>query len=179
MKERILITGSNGLLGQKIILQLIEEGEFDFLATSSGDNRLTTVDFNYETLDITNRNQVNCVFDQYQPTAVINTAAMTNVDQCEDDREGAKKLNVDAAQNLIAASQKHNSQLLHLSTDFVFDGEDGPYSEEDKPNPLSYYAETKNNADNLVMNSGLSWSVVRTMLVYGVVQDMSRSNVVL
>ena len=179
MKGKILITGSNGLLGQKIISQLSAEGEFDFLATSNGANRMTSIQFNYSPLDITNAADVNKVIESYKPTAVINTAAMTNVDQCEDDREGAKKLNVIAVQNLIDACKKWDCHLVHLSTDFVFDGEDGPYKEDDIPNPLSYYAQTKNDADNLVRESGLKWAVVRTMLVYGVVEDMSRSNVVL
>ncbi|OFY93109.1 MAG: NAD(P)-dependent oxidoreductase, partial [Bacteroidetes bacterium RIFCSPLOWO2_12_FULL_31_6] len=80
---------------------------------------------------------------------------------------------------LIDASGNYQTHLIHLSTDFVFDGENGPYKEEDKPNPLSYYGESKYEAEKLVQQSNIKWSIVRTIIVYGVVEDMSRSNIVL
>jgi len=110
---------------------------------------------------------------------VINTAAMTNVDACEDKKEECWNLNVNAVKNLIEASEKHQTHLIHLSTDFIFDGEKGPYKEEDKPNPLSYYGESKYEAEKLVQQTKTKWSIVRTIIVYGVVEDMSRSNIVL
>ena len=71
----------------------------------------------------------------HKPDAVINTAAMTNVDACEDDRENCWDINVNAVKYLLQSSKKHGCHLIHLSTDFVFDGEEGPYEEKDKPNP--------------------------------------------
>ena len=77
-------------------------------------------------------------------------------------------------------SNEFNIHLVHLSTDFVFDGEGGPYSEEDEPNPLSLYGKSKWESEKIVINSGLErWSIARTIIVYGVVENMSRSNVVL
>ena len=139
---KILITGSNGLLGQKLVKLLANKEGINLLATSTGENRIKAITgFDYISLDITNKLQVEQVFNQFKPNVVINTAAMTNVDACEDKKEECWNLNVNAVKNLIEASEKHQTHLIHLSTDFIFDGENGPYKEEDKPNPLSYYGE--------------------------------------
>ncbi|PJB14956.1 MAG: NAD(P)-dependent oxidoreductase [Flavobacteriales bacterium CG_4_9_14_3_um_filter_32_8] len=177
---KILITGSNGLLGQKLVKLLVNKFNIKFLATSTGENRIKSIiGFDYVSLDITNKTQVEQVFNQFKPNVVINTAAMTNVDACEDQKEQCWNLNVNAIKNLIEASEKHQTHLIHLSTDFVFDGENGPYKEEDKPNPLSYYGQSKHEAEKLLQASNIKWSIVRTIIVYGVVEDMSRSNIVL
>jgi dTDP-4-dehydrorhamnose reductase len=176
----VLITGSNGLLGQNLVKQL-QEKKVDFLATSKGENRISTLNpSNYQQLDITNQEEVESVFNTCRPTVVINTAAMTNVDACESHKEACWDMNVNAIQYLIEACQKHKTHLIHLSTDFVFDGESGPYKETDIPNPLSYYGKSKYEAEKLIQNSQLEkWSIARTIIVYGVVEKMSRSNVVL
>jgi len=178
---KILITGSNGLLGQNIVKQLLEQKNIDFLATSKGENRMSNLSSdNYQQLDITNKEEINAVFKSYQPTVVINTAAMTNVDACEEQRTACWDMNVNAVRSLINACEEHNTHLIHLSTDFIFDGENGPYKEEDKANPLSYYGQSKHEAELLIQNSGLEkWAIARTIIVYGVVEKMSRSNVVL
>ena len=177
---KILITGSNGLLGQKLVKLLANKEGINLLATSTGENRIKAITgFDYISLDITNKLQVEQVFNQFKPNVVINTAAMTNVDACEDKKEECWNLNVNAVKNLIEASEKHQTHLIHLSTDFIFDGENGPYKEEDKPNPLSYYGESKYEAEKLVQQAKTKWSIVRTIIVYGVVEDMSRSNIVL
>lgn len=177
---KILITGSNGLLGQKLVKLLANNPNIQFLATSTGENRIKSITgFDYTSLDITNKTQVEQVFHQFKPNVVINTAAMTNVDACEDQKEQCWNLNVNAVKNLIEASGNHQTHLIHLSTDFIFDGENGPYKEEDKPNPLSYYGQSKYEAEKLLQASSIKWSIVRTIIVYGVVEDMSRSNIVL
>lgn len=177
---KILITGSNGLLGQKLVKLLANQPDIEFLATSTGENRIKSITgFDYASLDITNKIQVEQVFNRFKPNVVINTAAMTNVDACEDQKEQCWDLNVSAVKHLIEASEKHQTHLIHLSTDFVFDGENGPYKEEDQPNPLSYYGKSKYEAEKLIQQSTIKWSIVRTIIVYGVVEDMSRSNIVL
>jgi len=180
MKKKILITGSNGLLGQKLVAQLAISDKFDLIATSRGANRISKItSFTYEAMDITSEKDVMRVFDLYQPDVIINTAAMTNVDACEGDKEGCWELNVTAVEHLIKASEKHSSHLIHLSTDFIFDGEAGPYKESDQPNPLSYYGESKLASEKVLQNSNCKWSIARTIIVYGIVEDMSRSNIVL
>ncbi len=179
--KKILITGSNGLLGQNIVHQLAQRNDVDFLATSKGENRISSLAKDkYQSLDITDKNAVENIFNQYQPDVVINTAAMTNVDACEDHKEQCWDMNVNAVQYLVEASKKHQVHLIHLSTDFVFDGKNGPYKEDDTPNPLSYYGKSKYKAEQIIQNSGLqNWAIARTIIVYGVVEKMSRSNVVL
>ena len=157
-KKTILVTGSNGLLGQKIINQLKNRKDIKLIATSKGENRRIEKDFNYESLDITSQTEVEEILVKYKPDSVINTAAMTNVDACEDDKENCWKINVDAVEYLLKACKKHNSHFVHLSTDFVFDGEDGPYKETDVPNPLSYYAKSKLASEELILESNLVFS---------------------
>ena len=177
---KILITGSNGLLGQKLIKLLVGKKEIDLLATSLGENRIASkTGYAYQNLVITNQKEIEEIFNSFQPNVVINTAAMTNVDACESDRENCWKLNVNAVEYLIKCSKNYNTHLIHLSTDFIFDGEDGPYKEDDSPNPLSYYGESKLAAEKLLQNSSIKWSVVRTIIVYGIGEKMSRSNIVL
>lgn len=180
MKKRLLITGSNGLLGQKLVELLRKQANVDLIATARGVNRLPVTDgYTYASLDITDQEEVNAVFDQFKPEIVIHTAAMTNVDTCETDQEGCDLLNVDAVAFIIQACEKHNSYLCHLSTDFIFDGAAGPYTEEGIANPISYYGESKLKAEQLLFDSTIRWSIARTVLVYGIVPDMSRSNIVL
>ena len=180
-KKRILLTGSNGLLGQKIVHLILNETNHELLATSKGLNRIISRDdINYQSLDITDLKQLEKVVSVFRPDAIINTAAMTNVDACESQHEECWSLNVTAVENLVKVSNEFNIHLVHLSTDFVFDGEKGPYSEEDEPNPLSLYGRSKWESEKIVINSGLErWSIARTIIVYGVVENMSRSNVVL
>jgi dTDP-4-dehydrorhamnose reductase len=189
-KKKILVTGSNGLLGQKLIKALIKISSVEVIATSKGPNRIKEKEgYTYESLDITDKQDIERVFRMHMPETVINTAAMTNVDACENDRELAKALNVTAVSDMIDVLKMLHQKLnlpgsllphfIHLSTDFIFDGKDGPYKEEDKPNPLSYYGETKWQAEKIVMSSSIKWCILRTVLVYGMVEDMSRSNVVL
>ena len=179
-KQTILVTGSNGLLGQKIIYALREISGIQCVSTSRGDNRMREKEgYIYESLDISDRSEVNRMMDKYKPDAVIHTAALTNVDACETRREEAKLLNVDAVGFFIEACKRNNSHLVHLSTDFVFDGEKGPYVESDVPNPLSYYAETKFEAEKTILDAGIPSAIIRTIIIYGVVDDNSRSNVVL
>jgi len=177
---KILITGSNGLLGQNIVQQLIKSKQ-TFLATSKGENRISELPrVNYQKLDITNKKEVLTIFKSFQPSVVINTAAMTNVDACETEKEACWDMNVNAVEYLIEACKLHNTHLIQLSTDFVFDGEAGPYKETDTPNPLSYYGKSKYEAEQIIQKSGLAnWAIARTIIVYGMVEKMSRSNVVL
>ncbi len=180
--KKLLITGSNGLLGQKIIKNCIENRaeNYQILATSQGKNRITSFGgFNYKSMDITNLENVQAIFDEFKPDIVINTAAMTMVDDCENQKEKCQQLNVEAVMNLINACREQKAHLIHLSTDFIFDGEDGPYTEEAKPNPLSYYGESKLIAEKLIQESTISWAIARTVLVYGTAEKLSRSNIVL
>ena len=133
----------------------------------------------YEPLDITNAEEVKNVFSKYKPDVVINTAAMTNVDACEAKKDECRKLNVDAVAFMMEECKKYKTHFIQVSTDCVFDGEEGPYKEEDKPNPQSFYAQSKYDAELLLMNSDLKWTIIRTIIIYAVIDDIGRSNLVL
>lgn len=186
MKKKILVTGANGLLGQKLVYALAGRNDVELIATSRGENRIIKKDgYTYESLDISDKADVERVFRKYMPDAVINTAAMTNVDACESNKEECWKLNVTAVQymvDILGSLSSSNSRLphfIHLSTDFIFDGEDGPYDETARPNPLSYYGLSKYEAEKIVQASKVPWAIARTIIVYGIVDNMSRSNIVL
>ncbi|MDX2188889.1 MAG: SDR family oxidoreductase [Bacteroidota bacterium] len=182
MKKTILITGSNGLLGQKLVELIVEKGEFRLIATGRGNNRLAKYQdkYEYESVDITSENEVNAVFEAYEPDVVIHTAAMTNVDECELNKEACWINNVVATRNIAEACLEYNSHLIHVSTDFIFDGSHGPLTEEEKPYPISFYGYSKLAAEELITKmQGLKWSIARTVLVYGIAQDMSRTNIIL
>ena len=176
---KILITGSNGLLGQKIVRQAIKRN-LDFLATSKGENRNPDCPTeNYRPLDICSSQEIEAVFAAYQPTHVIHTAALTNVDACELNPELCREINFLASEKLYDACKKIGAHYQLLSTDFVFDGTQGNYKETDAPNPLSKYAESKVDAENTVLKGDFeNWSIVRTIIVYGIGQNLSKSNIV-
>ena len=178
--KRILLTGSNGLLGQKLTELILRDTDLKLIATAKGENRYPGNDaYIYAEMDIRDQQNVQQILEKYRPDAVINTAAMTNVDFCENNKDDCRELNVEAVKNLIYSCEKLNIHLLHLSTDFIFDGEAGPYTEEAEPNPLSYYGATKLEAENLIQSSSCNWTIIRTIIVYGIVYNMSRSNIVL
>lgn len=180
MIKKILVTGSNGLLGQKIVDQLKVRKDVELIATSRGKNRRIVQDFTYYPLDITSAQEVEEILSNHKPDAVINTAAMTNVDACEDDQENCWDINVNAVNYLLQSSKKHGCHLIHLSTDFVFDGEEGPYEEKDKPNPLAYYAESKLASEKLINESNYrNTAIARTIIVFGNGDNLSRGNLIL
>ncbi len=177
---KILVTGSNGLLGQKLTDYYKNQPDIQLIATARGDDRyVNQTGYTYHSLDITDKHQVETVIAIHKPDVVINTAALTNVDACETERAACDLLNVDAVKFLVEACNNYNVHLVHLSTDFIFDGTHGPVLETEIPKPLSYYGLSKLKAEQVIQSNSKSWSILRTVLVYGVVNDMSRSNIVL
>ncbi len=177
---KILITGSNGLLGQKLLHKLRQDSSVQLIATSKAENRVSEKEgYTYFDLDITNNNAVAQLIESEKPQVVINTAAMTNVDLCEDEKKACDSLNLDAVQYLADACANIDAYLIQISTDFIFDGEDGPYKEEDIPNPLSYYGLSKLKSEQLLQAHSVKWTVLRTIIVFGVGEKLSKGNIVL
>lgn len=177
---KILVTGSNGLLGQKLTDLYKTKADIELIATARGGDRYPDkTGYTYQSMDISNWEEVKSILRVHKPEVVINTAAMTNVDACESEREACDKLNIDAVKYLVSECNGIGAHFVHLSTDFIFDGTHGPVMETEKPNPLSYYGRSKHIAEMIVMENSASWAIARTVLVYGIVQDMSRSNIVL
>ncbi len=181
--KKILITGSNGLLGQKLVCALRDRQDIQIIASSLGENRIINKHgYNYQSLDITNKAEVFAILKKHRPDVVINTAAMTNVDACESKKEECWSLNVTAVQHFVDAIQeeKLNTHLIQLSTDFIFDGDKGSeYVETDQPNPQSYYGLSKVESEKVLQLSKIKWAIARTIIVYGIADNMSRSNIVL
>ncbi len=165
--KRVLITGANGLLGQKLVTTFVED--FEVIATAREEQSVfRSPQFIYEPLDITNYQQVGQVLETYRPEVVINAAAYTNVDGCEEEREVCWRANVKAVENLAVWSRRIDAQLVHVSTDYIFDGYNGPYDEEARPNPLCYYGKAKLASENAVKKEGIPYIIARTSVVYGV-----------
>jgi len=180
MPQKILITGSNGLLGQKLVNLFSQAQSFEVVALSRGANRNDTAkNYTYYALDITATNTlVDCIAKE-KPDYIINCAAMTNVDQCEREKETCELINIEAVKVLVSLAKTQEIHLIHISTDFIFDGENGPYKEDAKPNPINYYGESKLKAETLIIDSGIDYTILRTILVFGLVDNMARNNIVL
>ena len=178
---KILVTGSNGLLGQKLVALLSQQPDLELIATSRGPNKLAALHphVRFVPLDVTDAGQVQRVIGQEQPTHLIHTAALTNVDECELNQADCWNQNVTAVQHLVAACEQYHVHLLHLSTDFIFSGAAGPLAEEATPGPVNFYGESKLAAEQLVRQCRAPWAILRTVLVYGVAHDYGRTNIVL
>ncbi|MHB0754038.1 SDR family oxidoreductase [Polaribacter sp. M15] len=178
--RKVIITGSNGLLGQSLVALLLKEVEkYQVFGFSRGENRSGRDDFNYVSIDLTQEENLKKTIREIQPHFIINTAAMTLVDDCELAKEACDVLNIDVVQWLAEISEELNIHVIHLSTDFIFDGEKGYYKETDTPNPLSYYGLSKVKSEKVLIDSNINFTILRTILVYGKVFSMSRSNIVL
>ncbi|RYY11770.1 MAG: SDR family oxidoreductase, partial [Cytophagaceae bacterium] len=179
---KILLTGSNGLLGQKLVGLLRQQPGVALVATARGANRLADCypDLYFVPLDVTDAAQVRQVLTQEQPTHLIHTAAMTQVDDCELNQADCWAQNVTAVEHLAAACADLGIHLTHLSTDFIFNGQEGPLAEDAQPDPISHYGASKLAAERVVQATpGLRWAIARTVLVYGTVHGGGRSNIVL
>jgi len=176
---KILVTGANGLLGQKLVSLLQEKENIELIATARGKSVQTITRGTFYMLNVTDKNQVDTLISATKPDVIIHTAAMTQVDDCETNRDACVLNNVTAVEHLIEACSKNKVHLVHVSTDFIFDGTHGPLDETAEPNPVNFYGESKLAAEKLIQASNISWSILRTVLVYGVTNDMSRSNIVL
>ena len=104
------------------------------------------------------------------PDYVINTAAFTNVDKSETEKETAWKVNVNGVENIALYSWTIDAHMIHMSTDYIFDGKRGPYSENDKPNPIGYYGRSKLASENSIRTSGVRFTIIRTNILYGPVK---------
>jgi dTDP-4-dehydrorhamnose reductase len=174
-KPKLLITGCNGLLGQKIV-QLARPHYWTVGIDLQG--KATGLVDEYLALDISQREDVLDAVVGISPASIVNTAALTDVDACERERDLAWRVNVDGVRNLLVASQRVNSLLIQISSDYVFDGQAGPYSENADPHPIGFYGLTKLESERVLAGSKPPWAVVRTNVLYGWAQGV-RLNFVL
>lgn len=181
---KVLITGANGLLGQHLVKLLLEKN-YQVFATGKGAARFSISQdqqqyqqHSYYEMDITDAQSVARVFAITQPEVVVHAAAMTQVDDCELDPGQCERTNVQGTAHVLTEAEIYSRHFIYISTDFVFDGEKGNYSEDDDLKPVSYYGFTKMQAEALVQTGDMPWSIVRTCLVYGNVLQGTRSNII-
>lgn len=156
----VLVTGSKGQLGQSIQFIANNYPEIEFVFCDSS------------TLDITDLNNTQKIFKQYKPNYCINAAAYTAVDKAESEPDKAHLINVIGAKNLAEVCKENNTILLHISTDFVFDGDSSKlrmtngYTEEDQPNPTGVYGQTKLDGEKAIQSTFENYYIIRTSWVY-------------
>ena len=166
---KILLTGANGFLGY-YLSELLTNAGLNLLATSRGPCRLpftTKSGFAYTSLDFTDRQHTHQVVTNFAPDWIIHAGAIGKPDDCARQPAMASRINVDGTDHLLAAARSVQAKFCYISTDFVFDGVAGNYTEEDERHAVNHYGQTKVEAEQLVERSGLHWSIVRTVLVYG------------
>jgi len=176
---RILVTGANGLLGQKLSELIHNHPEHHLIATARGKSSLRLRDVEYYSLDITEHHAVLETIQKTKPDVIVNAAAMTHVDKCEQEQEACWVANVLSMEHLVKACEATKAHLIHVSTDFIFDGSHGPLDENATPNPVNFYGKSKLAAEQILQKSNIGYCILRTVLVYGITSDLSRSNIVL
>ena len=160
-KSKLLVTGASGLLGNRIV-ELVKD---DFAVIPIHNTK--SLHPNSIKLDLTNTIEVASLFNKLKPTVVIHAASETNVDKCETEKERAWKTNVEGTHNLAEACKKTDAKVVYISTDYVFDGEKGNYSEQDEPNPINYYGFTKLEGEKQIISHCRNHAILRTSVLYG------------
>ncbi|GBD88300.1 dTDP-4-dehydrorhamnose reductase [bacterium BMS3Abin03] len=167
VKNRILIIGANGMLGQRTVDFYKNKNQVELLTLSIEDLPVFK-GADYISCDITDRDKIKKTVYDFCPDFIFNAAAYTNVDKSETDRETAWKTNVKAVEYLAEASRVIDAHMIHISSDYIFDGKAGPYNEKAVPNPLGYYGRTKLASENALKISGAIYTVLRTNVLYGI-----------
>lgn len=176
---KILVTGANGLLGQHLVALLLAKGH-EVVALGRGSSRLPFDPsvYAYYNVDIATELSVHEVFSKERPEIVVHGAAMTQVDECEQNQEMCERINVQGTSHVVLSAETFSRHLIYISTDFVFDGEKGNYSEEDDAGPVNWYGFTKMQAESLIETCDMPWTIVRTCLVYGNALTGTRPNII-
>lgn len=169
IKKRILIVGANGMLGQRTAEFYSAHDNVSLLGCSI-ENKSVLRNLDYIQCDITKREEIKKVIFDFYPDYIVNAAAYTNVDKSESEREQAWKLNVKGVEYLAEACRVIDARLVHISSDYIFDGKSGPYPESAKPNPPCYYGRTKLASENALKISGILYTILRTNVLYGVAE---------
>ncbi len=170
MSDKMLIAGARGLLGQKLVEIFKRESEYELLPCE-----LTAGTEGYIELDITDRQKVLDAVAQERPSVIVNAAAFTDVDRAESERGIAYKVNATAVGHLAEAAKIFNAKLIHISTDYVFNGRKGNYSEDSLPEPLGYYGKSKLAGENLAKAQLDDLAILRTQVLYGFAKGVKKN----
>jgi len=163
LARKILITGAEGQLGKALQIGLTDK--FNILSTTRQPTQLAKNQRNVHKLDITDKENISNVLESFKPDIIINCAAYTNVDGSEINKDLAHQVNVEGLRNLIQLSDI-NTYLIQISSDYVFDGDSGPYSEDEHTFPVNYYGKTKLEAENILRGTRRKWAIFRPNVLY-------------
>lgn len=166
---KIVIIGATGKIGEACYRWLNSKDDYDImLLTSSPDEaKIVYEDAKIAGVDYSKHKELRQTIYNFSPYIIINAVAYTDVDGCENNKALAQSLNTDLVENLVKATKINNYHLITFSSDYIFDGESGPYSETDAPNPINYYGKTKLAAENIITTSNINYTIIRTNVVYG------------
>jgi dTDP-4-dehydrorhamnose reductase len=170
IKKRILVFGANGMLGQRLVEFYSRQQGIQLLSCSVEEEPVFE-GADYRQIDLTKREKVKDLVYDFYPDVIINAAAYTNVDLSETEREQAWKTNVKGVEYIAEVSRVIDAHIIHISTDYIFNGTKGPYSEKDNPSPLGYYARTKLASENVLRISGTFYTILRTNVLYGIAHN--------
>ena len=163
---KIIILGANGFIGRRILNRLYPSHQV--LACSLHPDILPEESYRFETIDMLDYTAMTTLLNDFQPEVIINASALSVVDYCEQHPEEAYAMNVTAVKHLAEYSRDHSCRLIHLSTDFVFDGTSSiAYTETDVPNPVNYYGKTKQWSEEVIGQLCTDYAIVRVEVVYG------------
>ena len=176
---RIMILGANGFTGRRILQHLVHKQEHNLLACSLHKDILPEEGYQFYELDILNFEATDILLAKFKPEIIINASALSVVDYCEQHQEEAYALNVSAVRHIAEYCQTNNCRLIHLSTDFVFDGiKNTPYVETDIPNPVNYYGKTKRWSEEIIEQICENYAIMRVEVVYGKPLERQHGNIV-
>ncbi len=164
---KITIIGAGSTTATALIPMLLDETDAQLQLVSSNPTATEHPRVVADVVDIADRSALKDAVMRFMPEVIVNAAAMTNVDACEMERQLAWTLNVTVVEHLVRIARATDAHLVHLSTDYVFDGEAGPYTEQDLPSPINYYGKSKLAGENAITTAGIDHTILRTNVVYG------------
>ncbi len=169
---KILVTGASGLLGSKLT-ELLVNKEYEVYSGYYTHKPKYGIPVK---LDVSSENIVSKIISRIKPDIIVHSAALTNVDKCETDKDLAFKINVIGTRNIALSSKKYNVFLIYGSTDYIFNGDKGLYNEDDTPDPINYYGLTKLKGEKEIMNILSEYCIVRPSVIYGSIPASGKIN---
>ncbi|WP_394201447.1 dTDP-4-dehydrorhamnose reductase family protein [Shewanella waksmanii] len=170
--SKVLVTGASGLLGRAVYAELSQQPQFEVVGSAYRRTRPPL-----QSIDLTSAEAIDEAFSTIAPDIIVHCAAERRPDVSEQDPQAALALNVEATRALALAAKRHNTWLIYISTDYVFDGTASNYTELDKPNPVNFYGESKWRGEQVVQAVSDDFVILRLPILYGQVERIDESAV--
>lgn len=168
---KVLITGINGMLGHAVAFRLIDQAEL-FGVDQNDPSAIISGNIPCYRADVSDAASMKQIIQQIHPDYVVHCAAYTNVDKCEIEKELSWRVNVKSLEHLSYFSRIFHFHLIHFSTDYIFDGRNGPYQTDDRPNPINYYGKGKLASENVVISQAEAFTIIRTNVLFDYYPDI-------